>query len=347
MNRYLDLHPFLPPWWLRGAHQQTLAASCWHGRLPQYSAVPRKITFDDGDVVVVHDDCPVGWQPGDRAALLMHGLVGSHQSPLLVRLATKLNQVGIRVFRWDMRGCGAGAGLARLPYHAGCSQDLHRVVNSVLTWCRSDSTAPMAEEHDPNAHQPFLNLLGVSLSGNILLKYLGEAPERTPPELMQAIVVNPPIDLARSVGTLRGKVTRWYDRHFVAKLVADLKQRHKLRPDAPMPATNFLPRGLMEFDNWYTAPISGFSTAQDYYDRCSAEQFMPEIRLPTTVITSRDDPMVPVQMFTASLDRWSPQVRLAIAAGGGHVGYFARRGIDPDPFWLDWRIVELMTSLNF
>ena len=111
-----------------------------------------------------------------------------------------------------------------------------------------------------------------------------------------------------------------------------------------MPATNDLPRSLMEFDNWYTAPMSGFSTAKEYYDRCSAEQFLPGIRLPTTVISSRDDPMVPVQMFTANLDLWSPQVRLAIAAGGGHVGYIARRGHDPDEFWLDWRIVELMTG---
>ena len=345
MNRTLDLCPFLPPWWLRGAHQQTLAASYWHGRLPHYRAVPRHVTLDDGDIVVIHDDCPVGWQPGDRAALLMHGLVGSHQSPLLVRLATKLNQVGLRVFRWDMRGCGAGAGLARLPYHAGCSQDLHQVLASVLTWCRTDLKSPTPDGHDSVIRQPYLNLFGVSLSGNILLKYLGEAPERIPPELLQAIAVNPPIDLARSVGTLSGPVTRWYDRHFVGKLVLDLKQRRRLRPDSPMPATNGLPRGLLEFDNWYTAPISGFSTAQEYYDRCSAEQFLPRIRVPTTVITSRDDPMVPVQMFTASLDRWSPQVRLAIAAGGGHVGYFARRGIDPDPFWLDWRIVELMTAL--
>ena len=342
-DRYLTLRPFHPPWWLRGAHGQTLAAGYWFSRLPEYRAIPRNVALNDGDVVVIHDDRPADWEPGDPAAVLMHGLSGSHLSPLLVRLAAKLNSLGVRVFRWDMRGCGAGAGLARLPYHAGRSDDLAQVLKSVVDWCKP--VGPAAPNHQKRADtRPFLHLLGVSLSGNILLKYLGESPERVQPGVSQAIAVNPPIDLARSVGALGGSLTGLYDRHFVGKLVRDLQQRRSQRPDAPMPAHRNRPRGVMEFDNWYTAPVSGFSSAREYYDRCSAEQFLPEIQVPTTIITSRDDPMVPLPIFTAGMDRWSPQVRLVVAAGGGHVGYFARRGLDPDPFWLDWRIVELITG---
>lgn len=338
-DRYLKLSPFLAPWWLSGAHRQTLAAGCWFGQLSQYQAIPRQIELDDGDIVVVHDDCPAGWQPGDRAALLMHGLNGSHQSPVLVRLAAKLTQQGTRVFRWDMRGCGAGRGLARLPYHAGRSDDLARVLENVVNWCRSGRGGGAGWQ----ARDPYLSLLGISLSGNILLKYLGECPERIPNVVLQAIAVNPPIDLFHSLGALRRTLTGWYDRHFVGKLFRDLVQRKSQRPDAPMPEQWNRPRSLMEFDDWYTAPVSGFATGREYYDRSSAMQFMPKIEVPTTVITSKDDPMVPLQMFTRSIDRWSPKVRLAVAAGGGHVGYIARRGQDPDEFWLDWRILELMS----
>jgi len=347
IERTLELPPFRPPWWLSGGHQQTLAASFWFGPLPSYRAIARNVVLDDGDVLVVHDDCPEGWVPGHRAALLMHGLNGSHRSPLLARLALKLTQRGLRVFRLDMRGCGAGQGLARYPYHAGCSNDLSRVVNSVIAWCQQPgslgmSSIPTEPSHDSQA--PFLNLFGVSLSGNILLKYLGEDASRIPHEVLQGIAVNPPIDLQATVETLRGPLNSWYDRHFVVKLVQDLQQRRDLRPDAPMPQTWSRPRGLLEFDNWYTAPISGFPTARDYYRRCSARQFIPEIRLPTIIITSCDDPMIPLPIFHENQEDWPPQVRLAIAAGGGHVGYFARRGSDADPFWLDWRIVELMTA---
>ena len=341
-NQTLQLPPFRPPWWLSGAHRQTLAAAYWLGPLSEYSAVPRSVVLDDGDTVVVHDDRPATWRPGDRVALLMHGLSGSHLSPLLVRLAAKLMTRGLRVFRCDLRGCGAGIGLARLPYHAGRSDDLARVVSSVVNWCRADESPAISSPLVGSRH-PFLNLFGVSLSGNILLKYLGEHPERIPPEVSQAIAVNPPIDLLRSVQTLRGNLTSWYDRHFVGKLCRDLDQRRLHRPDAPMPSTVIRPRGLLEFDDWYTAPVSGFATASDYYEKCSANQFMPGIRVPTTVITSADDPMVPLASITATRDRWSSSVRLAIAAGGGHVGYIARRDNDPDEFWIDWRIVDLMT----
>lgn len=346
--RSMDLPPFQPPWWLRGGHQQTLAAGCWFGHLPQYSATPHEITLSDGDTVVVHDDRPLNWRPGGNVALLMHGLSGSHQSPLLVRLTEKLTQRGIRVFRWDLRGAGAGQGLARRPYHAGCSEDLAHVINRVMDWCRPAAISDGEPDPQPPATsarlRPFLHLLGVSLSGNILLKYLGERPDQVPPEVSQAIAVNPPINLSQSVKAMGRSLLGWYDRHFVEKLFREVEQRRRILPDAPMPPRWDRPQGMMEFDDWYTAPMSGFESCGDYYQRCSAEQFMPDITTPTTVITSRDDPMVPFPMMLASVDQWSSHVRLATVAGGGHVGYFARRGIDPDEFWLDWRIVELMTG---
>lgn len=343
----LELIPFQPPWWLRGGHLQTLAAGCWFGQLPRYQATQRRITLPDGDIVVVHDDCPLNWRPGDQVALLMHGLSGSHQSPLLVRLTEKLTSHRLRVFRWDLRGAGAGQGLARRPYHAGCSDDLAHVIKHVLDWCRpiDVKSGESGSYHQPRLpSQPFLHVLGVSLSGNILLKYLGEAPELVPPELKQAIAVNPPINLLQSVKAMGRSLIGWYDRHFAGKLYRDVKQRRRILPDAPMPVRWDRPQGIMEFDDWYTAPLSGFNSCGDYYQRCSAEQFLPSIAVPTTIITSCDDPMVPLPMIVATVDQWSTQVRLAVVAGGGHVGYFARRSIDPDEFWLDWRIVELMTG---
>ena len=295
----------------------------------------RRVELEDGDAVVVHEDCPNAWLPGGRVALLTHGLGGCHRSPLLVRLAAKLTERGVRVFRWDMRGCGAGVGLAGRPYHAGCSDDLRRVIASVLGWCS-------CEGRDASCR---LTLFGVSLSGNIVLKYLGESPESVPSQIVQAIAVNPPIDLAASVRTLDGRINRMYDRHFVGSLTRHLAERQRLLPDSPMPDVTKPPRTLYEFDDWYTAPMSGFPDANTYYARCSATQFIPQIRTPTTIITSRDDPMVPVEMFAPDRVRYPPSVRLAITNGGGHVGYIARTGIDPDVYWLDWRVVELVTGI--
>ena len=326
--------PFQPPWWLKSAHAQTLAAAFWPARLDAHRAIERRVELSEGDVVVVHDDCPDGWAKDGRVALLAHGLGGCHRSPLLVRLAAKLVARGVRVFRWDMRGCGAGVGMAGRPYHAGCSDDLRRVIESVLDWCSSSETVATCR----------LSLFGVSLSGNILLKYLGESPESVPSQVVQALAVNPPIDLAASVKTLRGRINRMYDRHFVGSLTRHLTERQRLRPDAPMPDMTKLPRTLFEFDNWYTAPMSGFPDAPTYYAKCSAAQFVPQIKTPTTIITSHNDPMVPVEIFSSERIVYPKTVRLHIVNGGGHVGYIARSGLDPDVHWLDWRVVDLITA---
>jgi predicted alpha/beta-fold hydrolase len=305
----------------------------WLTRQPLHQATARRIALDDGDVLVVHDDCPADWPPGGRVALLVHGLVGSHRSPYIVRWAGKLLARGVRVFRLDLRGCGAGIGLAKFPYHAGCSSDLDRVVTAVIEWSSAEGVVPT------------LAICGVSLSGNILLKYLGETPDAIPASLVRAIAINPPIDLARSIATLDRSLNRWYDRHFTRTLLRHLERLRRLRPDAPMPATPLQSRRLYDFDDWYTAPTSGFPNAATYYARCSAAQFIPQIRVPTLVMTSRDDPLVPVAMFEDEQPRWPNVVQLHLAGAGGHVGYIARRGIDPDPFWLDWRIVEWVTAM--
>ena len=204
----------------------------------------------------------------------------------------------------------------------------------MLGWCSSGKQGALCR----------LTLFGVSLSGNIVLKYLGESPESVPSQIVQAIAVNPPIDLAASVRTLDGRINRMYDRHFVGALTRHLAERLRMRPDSPMPAEPKQPRCLYEFDDWYTAPLSGFPDADTYYAKCSAAQFVPRIGTPTTIITSRDDPMVPVEMFSPDRIRYPDAVRLAIANGGGHVGYIARAGIDPDVHWLDWRVVELVAG---
>src|SRR6185295_11538489 len=101
------------------------------------------------------------------------------------------------------------------------------------------------------------------------------------------------------------------------------------------------PRRLYDFDDVYTAPISGFRDAADYYRRCSSGQFVPAIRLPTLVIAAADDPMIPSALF----DRvtWPSNVRVHMAEGGGHLGFIGRRGADPDCRWMDWRVVEWVT----
>ena len=117
MNR--PFPDFRPHPLLRGGHRQTLAGAFWPRGRVDYQAEQHRIALPDGDQVVLHDDCPADWKNGERCVLLVHGLGGCHSSPYMVRLVTKLKAAGRRVFRLDMRGCGAGLRLAQRPGHAG------------------------------------------------------------------------------------------------------------------------------------------------------------------------------------------------------------------------------------
>ncbi len=108
---------------MASGHAQTLAGVYLPaGRYP-YRARQHRVALADGDQLVLHDDRPDAWQAGDRAALLIHGLAGCHTSGYMQRIAHKLSARGVRVFRMDLRGCGAGQGLARWPYHSGRTED--------------------------------------------------------------------------------------------------------------------------------------------------------------------------------------------------------------------------------
>ena len=323
--KYDRFHQFKPHHLLRSGHAQTLAGAFLPWRRTTYRAVQHRITLPDGDTLIIHDDCPATWEPGDRSVLLMHGLAGCHLSGYMIRVSSRLFERGIRTFRLDLRGSGAGAGLARRPYHAGCSDDVLHVIRFVQQLCPESSICP----------------IGFSLSGNVLLKLLGEAPERVPEAVGRAMVLNPPIDLRGCVKELGRFVNRIYDRHFVSQLHRNLMARKRSLPGVEIPDP-FQPKRLYDFDDQYTAPVAGFDSADDYYARCSAAQFLSGIIVPTLILTARDDPLVPVASFEQA--RCSDSVVVHVAEGGGHLGYVARSGSDPDRRWMDWRIVDWVTA---
>jgi predicted alpha/beta-fold hydrolase len=124
----------------------------------------------------------------------------------------------------------------------------------------------------------------------------------------------------------------------VRLLLGRLQSLSQVRTDWEPHRFERAPTRLIDFDDQYTAPRSGFRDAADYYERCSSEQFLPAIQVPTLLLTSRDDPMIPSELFRRA--QLSLSTQLHVAHGGGHLGYLGRSGLDPDGRWLDWRVVD-------
>lgn len=318
---------FRPSWIFRNGHVQTLAGmyvySPWAGRHNPESCLSTsgEVVLDDGDRLAYHDDLPAGWKPGDRVALLLHGLSGSHASPYMSRIARLLNQKNVRTVRLDWRGCGAGVALARYTYHSGRSNDLLATIADIGIRCPGSP----------------ITVIGFSLGGNVTLKLLGE-PRGTAEGLAQvdrAIAVCPPIDLSTTVKSLRKGLRKLYDRYFCKACIRDVRHRQRLRPDAVVPDGWYAhpPRTLYEFDETFTAPVSGFASAADYYAKSSSNQFLTTIKIPTLVIAAQDDPIVPFGQFEAA--DYSSTTKLLAPRHGGHMGFCTARGLG----WLDHHIV--------
>jgi predicted alpha/beta-fold hydrolase len=77
---------------------------------------------------------------------------------------------------------------------------------------------------------------------------------------------------------------------------------------------------LYAFDNAFTAPLHGFKSTEDYWERASAKPRLADIRLPALVVNARNDPFVPAfslpshHAVGAHVTLWQP-------ARGGHVGF--------------------------
>ena len=114
------------------------------------------------------------------------------------------------------------------------------------------------------------------------------------------------------------------------------------RDDVPLATMGRAPRTLLDFDNWYTAPVAGFDSALHYYEECSAKRFISNIRVHTAILAAEDDPMVAPEPFY-DLDV-PPNITLCMTQHGGHLGFIGRRGVDPDSRWMDWRVVDWLLN---
>lgn len=329
------LPPFRPHPLIRGGHAQTLAGCYLPGLTVVERAVQHQVELPDGDRIVLHEDEP-NWKALDngsahnrgKCVLLVHGLGGSHRSGYLQRCMHKLTARGIRVFRMDLRGCGAGVPLARYPVHAGRSEDIGAALEFVLCQC----------------NEPCVYVVAFSMGANMMLKLLGELGDTAPKRLAGAMAVAPPIDLLECSRSLQFGWGWVYDRAFMSGLLQAAARRRKHVPDGHHLPQSARPRRLYEFDDVYTAPVAGYSGAEEYYLRASAGPLLTKISVPTVIVTAADDPIIPVAAFERA--SYSPQTRLVITSGGGHLGFIGASKMDPDRRWLDWRIVEWIEGLN-
>lgn len=306
--------PFQSHLVLRGGHLQTIASIATKPGVV-FRPTQHVITVSHGDSIVLHQDRPPHWTAGDPSMLLIHGLSGCHGAPYMLRLADRFFRAGWCVFRMDMRGCGAAVDLARNLTHAGRSDD---VVCALRTIAEQTVAGPIAA-------------IGVSLGANQLLRAVGRIGAGVDSvgdwfaRLERIATVAPPVDLQRCSDNMQRLTLRLYNYYFIRSLLTRTPSLVRQRQDFQQSLVGGRPRTLRELDDRFTAPLSGFVDAADYYRRASAKSVIGSVTVPTLVLAAQDDPIVPIGCFVDDPDRWSDSIKLVVAKSGGHVGFIDRR----------------------
>jgi predicted alpha/beta-fold hydrolase len=310
------IEPFRPrPPWI-GGHLQTIRNQIVRPRHALPEGERLWLDLGDGDALAasLHPA-----SPARPLVVLVHGLAGAEDSLYLRASAAHLLASGFAVLRLNLRGTGPSVPRCRSQYHAGRSEDLRLALAALPADLAANGIA----------------LVGYSLGGNVLLKFLGEGAS---PVVKAAASVSAPIDLADAAATLVKPRNRLYETWLLAKMreeafagPIDEVQRHAVASA----------RTVIEFDHCYVAPRNGFSSAADYYARCSAAPFLARIPVPTLVVHATNDPWIPIAPYVG-ID-WPGNPRLTpLFGGGGHVGF---HGLGSPVAWHDRAIVAFFSRL--
>ena len=256
-----------------------------------------------------------------RLAIIAHGLEGNSSQTYVRGMAETLHAAEWDVLAWNFRGCGGGPNRLLRAYHSGDSADLATVI------------AHAAVDY------PQIALVGFSLGGNVMLKYLGEAPPH--PSIVAAAAISVPLDLASSAHALdQRRSNRLYLRRFLVSLIAKIEAKAREFPgELNMEGIRDI-RSFEEFDGRFTAPLHGFRDAEDYWKRASARQFLPQISVPTLILNARNDPFLTTASMPSREAEANPSLFLEAPDSGGHVGFLdLARGMQP---WSERRVAEFL-----
>jgi len=320
-------YTYRPAWWVPGPHMQTL----W-GRL----ARPRerlelrseRLRMSDGEEVELQRMAAPRPSGGAPHLLFLHGLEGTVRSHYVPGLFDQARRRGWSADLLLFRGCGAVPNLAPRFYHSGETSDFDQVLRQVI------AEAPARD----------VVLAGVSLGGNVLLKYLGERGAELPPQVVAAATLSVPYDLARGARFLSRGFSRVYERHFLRTLRRKAFAKLERIPGLFDGAALARARTIWDFDDAVTAPVHGFRDASDYYERSSSLHFLHCIRVPTLLLSAYDDPFLPAAVLDdvrAEVAR-NACVETEFVSHGGHVGFVSGRVPWRPLYYGEWRVVDFL-----
>jgi predicted alpha/beta-fold hydrolase len=304
---------FKPLWWLKNPHLQTLWANRSTYAKPQGKT--ERLELSDGDFLDLE-----WFDASGSLVLLLHGLEGSSYSTYAIAAIRKLQAKGFHVVFMHFRGCSGEPNRLDCSYHSGHTADLQEVLQHIT------------QHSGKSVHCA----IGYSLGGNVLLKWLGEQGKQ--PYVKRAIAISVPFVLADAAKRMATGLSTFYASLLLRRLRDSYHEKFAHRSTKLSVDVEQL-KNFYQFDDQVTAPLNGFSGADEYYARSSSRSYLSKIQTTTLIIHARDDPFM-YATTPPTEEELSPAVTLELAEHGGHVG-FIEGNLLPKR-WLEERLIAFI-----
>lgn len=314
---------YVAPKFFRNAHLQTIYAN-YVRKVPELSYDREHVLTPDGDFL------NLDWVLASHGKLviLTHGIAGDSQCPYMRGMGHAFLQKGWSVLAWNMRGRGGDKpSVKKKSYHMGFTDDLRFVVSRVIQEKKFSEIV----------------IIGFSMGGNILLKYLGEEASKVPAEVKSSVAISAPIDIVSCGIHMDTPASRLYSTKLLKELLAILLVKRDLL-DSLVDVNKLMEvKTWKEFDELYTVPLYGFHDHEDYRREASSKSVLPNIKIPTLLLNACDDPLLTADCFPSELFTEHPHLFGEFPENGGHVGFvsFQNNG----SVWSEERAVEFVEKL--
>ncbi|MBS0630251.1 MAG: alpha/beta fold hydrolase [Verrucomicrobia bacterium] len=316
--------PILPshykaPLWIGGKHAQTILPNLLRKVVGvQYRR--ERITTDDGDFL----DLDWSSVESDKLVIIAHGLEGNTNKHYILGMVKQFNARNWDALAWNLRGCGGELNRTFRTYNAGSFDDLRQVIKHALKKKKYKNIC----------------LIGFSLTGNVILKYLGDHKQEHPSQLKRAVVFSVPCDLYACSRNLTSGFNRFYLNLFLSTLKQKIAMKAKDFPGLFSHIDLNQIKDLIEFDSKITAPVYGYRDVMHYYTECSSKHSIGKIEIPTLIVNALNDPFLHPSCFPHEICQQSPHVFFENPVDGGHLGFIKDRinGI----FWSEERAVRFL-----
>ncbi|XP_047129014.1 monoacylglycerol lipase ABHD2 isoform X1 [Hydra vulgaris] len=325
--------------WGRSGHFQSLVFSIANrfGSIPEYISAQHSIIAPDGSLVTYRLTQPSYIQKNSVTIVVVPGICNHSENKYIKVFAQHMNQHGYKVAVLNHTGALKNVPLTRPRiFTYGYTDDLDLVVSDLIV---------------KNPGEKLIGI-GFSLGANVLMKYLGEKPERQlnflfAASLCQGYNLPECITVMSEWDNLRRLYYFGLTRNML-KVISyhkDKFESHSIKNNIPLDWKRISSaKALHELDHHFTAKVYGdISDMAAFYRSNSSSTYMKNIFIPTLVLNAKDDPLIPESLFKypRSLCDTNPNVVFVVTPYGGHLGFFEGGYIIPNRLsWLDRMLLE-------